>query len=1240
MLFLFLTLCGLGEFSYAAENTASRSLPFRVLDDTNTNHIGAQRAAVQDHMGFMWFGGDNGLVRYDGYSGRLFRYDSEEPNSISANLIYDLLVDDQGNLWIATVSGLNRFDPKTEVFVRYFHDPSNTNSLPSNDVRTILQDSLGRMWFGTALGLVSFDLTTGQFSRFEPLAGGPNSSDLADIWTLTEDQHQQIWVGSRLSGLFVVDTKSGETTHYRHDPTDPTSLSHVSVEVTYLDKLGKLWVGTRGGGLNKYDAAKRTFVHYRHDKNNENSIGSDFIRGIFEDSSNNFWIATDGGGLSKLDRTTGKFVSYTNQPGVFDSLKSDKIRSIYEDATGNLWFGHFPFGMSILDINATVFRNYRYNYLNPNSLSNSSILSITEDESNQLWVGTEEGLNRINLATNGVTRYLNDPNDANTLSANPALSLHKNSKGLWVGTWSGGLNMLDIETGHFKHYQFDVNDPTSISGDYIWVIYEDSHNNLWLGSETAGLNRYDPKNDNFVRYPTGTKFRSERGSNWVTAILEDSQGQFWIGTDDGLGLMDRSSGDIQYFVEDINDPHSITGNRISAILEDSSGSLWVATHGAGVNKKEQKGHNFTNYNVNDGLADNVVSGILQDQDGSLWFATSHGLSKFDPKKEVFNNYYKSDGLAGEVFNRPAYLKTSSDKLAFGSTDGLTIFSPQNQVQEVTPSVLAFTDFRILNKTVEIGVNSHLTTALNFTEEIVLDHADLVFSLEFAALNYQANDKNLYSYKLEGFDDNWSPPSLNRVATYTNLDAGEYIFTVKSLNNQAGGGERVRSMRIIVQPPPWRSWFAYTAYALIVLLIIGILSYQQLLKSRGQQRLQLALWGSGDEFWDVDLARSTVVRKNMIEEVDYSAPERWHVQSSNYIHPDDRAEISRKLALYYKGEEPVFEISYRAKTKKGGWIWLQDRGKATKYDSKGVPVRLSGTTKNIDRLKAVEEELIELNLKLETRVEQRTSELKHTAEELDRSNKYLKSAQKQIVESEKMVSLGNIVVGISHELNTPLGNAITSLTVLESRLSTLYKKVDNGTISKGVFNRFKGDATECVELVLDSLNRTTRIVDTFKLIAANRTDDQLNQKPLKALLSEAVVNVQVNSAFNAESLTIDCPDKLQLTTYNSIFIEVVMQLVENSISHAFTQSNDIVIYIEAKQQADTIKIIYQDFGKGMDKQTVNHVFDPFYTTNRGVNIGLGMHIVYNQVTHLLKGTIKCESSLDKGTRFSIELPHSL
>lgn len=1225
--------------SFASKNSSYQNFPFKVLGDKNTNHIGAQRATVQDKTGYMWFGGDNGLVRYNGYSAILFRHEVDDPGSISANLIYDLLVDSNGTLWIATVYGLNRYDAATQTFIKYFHDPDDINSLPSNDVRSILQDSKGKLWFGTALGLTSFDVVNDQFTRFEPQPTQTSEFDISDIWSLSEDDQNHIWIGCFIKGLFVLDTQTNQITHFRHDAAEPSSLSHASVQVTYRDRRGDMWIGTPGGGLNKYDPIARAFTRFRHDKNDNQSLASDYIRDIFEDHNENFWIATDGGGLSRLNRETGKFESYKNQPGVFDSLRSDKIRSIYEDRSGNLWLGHFPFGMSMLDMDSAAFRNYRHNHLDTDSLSNNSILSILEDAPGSLWVGTEAGLNYLNLQTNKVRRYLHDPKDTSTLAANPALSLHKNQQGLWVGTWSGGLNLLNLQTGKFHNYRMDVNDPNSISGDYIWVIYEDSQNNLWLGSETAGLNRYDPENDHFIRYPTGTISSSMRGSDWVTAIREDSQGNFWVGTDYGLGLMDRDSGKIEYFREDSNNPHSIKGNRVSAIVEDSKGFLWVATHGSGVNRKPPDGFQFTSFDVSNGLADNVVSGIVEDANGFIWFSTGKGLSKFDPVTESFTNFYQSNGLAGEVFNRPAYFRMSTNELAFGSTDGLTIVDPALQVENEELPPVEFIDFKILNKRVDISNDSPLKQSLELTSEIELTHEDLVFSLEFAALNYRSSENNLYSYKLAGFDDSWSPPSDQRTATYTNLDAGDYVFTVKGSNNEGKWNDKGRSIKISVLPPPWKSWPAYAFYSMVVVLIVGIISYQQILKLRDRQRLQLALWGSGDEFWDVDLIRKSVVRKNVMDAIARPNEEFWHHQDMSCIHPEDRPEIARKIDSCLTGKDDIIEVAYRAKNKSGGWVWLLDRGKATKYDAKCMPIRLSGTTKNIDRLKAAEKELIELNMQLEQRVEQRTAELKHTAEELEQSNLYLKNAQKQIIESEKMASLVSMVVGISHELNTPIGNAITTFTVLDSRLKHLYEEVAKGTLSKTIFNRFKEDAQSCATLILENLKRTSSIVDSFKLVAVNQPDNKLNQRSLKDVLDDAVINTQLKSPLNAEHVKINCPDTLMLTTYNNTLREIVMQLMENSLKHAFDEDASIMIEIEAKTLSDRIQITYQDFGKGMDEQTVNHVFDPFYTTNRGVQIGLGMHIVYNQVAHVLQGEITCDSEIEKGTRFVIELPLS-
>jgi len=1244
-LFLFFILC-IQAFS-SEDLDKKKQFRFKSIINKQIDSMGPQRDIVQDEQGFMWFGGENGLARFDGHTVKSFKHNPDDPNSLSANLVYELLIDRQGSLWVATINGLNRYDAESDVFVKYFNNPHNPDSLGNNNVRSILEYSDGSLWFGTSNGLSRMDINTGIFTHIVQPVDGKDSQGGNDVWALVEDEQGAIWIGSRRGGggLDQYNPKTNTFIHYRHNPNDPDSLSHDSAQAVYLDHQGELWVGTQGGGLNRLNRETGKFVRYQYDQDDPFSLSSNIIQDIFEDRHNNLWVATDGGGLSRFVRSSNHFDRYEHHSGNPDSLRSDKVRTFFEDSSGDLWFGHFPFGISMLDLYASSFHNFRHNPSDSKSLSNSAILAIEEDTERYLWVGTEQGLNHLDLQSREVRHYLHDPKDVLSLGANPALSILQNHQGVWVGTWSGGLSLLDPATGKFKTYRSDPDDNRSISGNNIWSIYQDTRGDLWIGTETAGLNRYNPETDNFTHYRTSFEHDGNRGSNWINTIYEDSQHNFWIGTDNGLGLMDRETGNIKYFLHNKEDPMSISANRITAIEEDKANNLWVATHGGGVNKLDSKTGTFTSYLIKHGLADNVVSGILEDEQGYLWFSTGNGLSQFDPANETFRNYDEGFGLPSVVFNRPAYLKTSNNKLLFGSTHGLTMFDPQSmEVNKEVPRIV-ITGFEILNEPVVIGaLDSPLHKAINFTDKLTLTHNHSLFSFQFNVLNYLMPEKNQYAYMLEGFDKNWNYIGNRRTAFYTNLDPGNYVFRVKGSNNERVWNETGKAIQINVLAPLWQTWWAYSLYMLIItaiFVLIGYLEYKKRQEKyhnhqatlKREEQLHLALWGSGDEFWDVNLKDSSVVRQNRLDYLDKVDINYWQLSDVNkaYIHPDDQLLIEQKINQYFTGNKDFFEVAYRAKAKKGGWLWLLDRGQVTARDINGEPLRFIGTTKNIQRLKQTEVQLLTLNQELEQRVELRTSELKE-------SHEYLKSTQSKLVESEKMASLGTLVIGVSHELNTPVGIAVTALSNLKSRLDELFEKVAAGKLSKSTFNCFRENASMSIDLGLSNMAKTASIVKSFKEISMVQGTYKFKTEMLRTLLEKSIAATLLLDNVNINDVVIKCPSALGITTYTEILLDVISQLIKNVQNYAFLPGEAVKINISVSEEKDGIVIVFADEGKGMVQEVKDHIFDPFYTTNRGSSTGLGMHVVYNQVCHLLKGSITCISEPEKGTRFTIHLPH--
>lgn len=804
---------------------------------------------LQDSRGFMWFGTDDGLNRYDGYHFTIYRHDPEDPHSISHNVVRALYEDRTGTLWIGTEGGgLNRFDRNTEQFIHYQHDPSNPKSLSHNAVSVIYEDHTSTLWIGTwGGGLDDFDRRTQTFIHYQPDQEDPESISTDQILSIYEDRAGTLWVGTWESGLERLEARAtldspGRFRHYQNDPENPDSLSHNSIWTIYEERNGMLWLGTEGGGLEKFDPKSGKCSHYRSDPEDPYSLSSDDIRVVYKDQAGTLWVGTFGGGLNKFDRQTGQFIRYLPDPSNPHSLSHEEIRTIYEDRSGMIWVGTNLGGISKFN-RKPKFISYQNDPGTANSLNDNLVFSFYEDQGGILWIGTwDGGLNRFDRKNGQFTHYQHDPKDDSSISENAIPAIYEDQRGnLWVATWDGGLNRLDRTTGHFTHYRHNPDDSASLSSDKLSWIYEDRSGALWIGTAFGDLNRFDYETQQFTRYMTDPDNTLQLTDNVIYAIYEDQTGAFWIGSNGGgFAEFDRKTGQILRYVNDPEDPASLSNNAVYALCEDQHGQLWIGTAG-GLNKFDRSTKTFRHYTVKHGLPNNVIYGILEDSRGHLWLSTNRGIAEFDPQTETSKNYTVRDGLQSNEFNDGAYYKSRSGEMFFGGVNGFNAFFPEQIKDNPHIPPVVITDFQIFNKSVPIGAmldgRTILERSIMETNALTLSYRDSVISFEFTALDYVIPQKNHYAYQLEGFDADWNYISGRRFVTYTNLPAGNYTFRVKAANNDGVWNEDGDMIRLAITPPFWETWWFQT---LAILAIAGTLSgvYYVRMQSIKMQKHQL------------------------------------------------------------------------------------------------------------------------------------------------------------------------------------------------------------------------------------------------------------------------------------------------------------------------------------------------------------------------------------------------------------------
>lgn len=788
---------------------------------------------VQDNQGFLWFGTEDGLNRYDGYQFKLFRHDPQDLHSLSSNYITTVFKDDDGQLWIGTRGGgLNRYDRQTQRFVRYVHIDNDPHSLSHNYVTALTQDARGTLWVGTrSSGLNAFDKTTGQFRHLLHNPADDNSLINNDILSLLKDRKGTLWIGTQ-GGLDGFDVDSQRFMHFKHDPKQPNSLNHDVVTSLFEDSKGQLWVGTNDG-LGLLDAKTRQFTRFIHQTDDLNSLNANKITAINEDLRGQLWVGTDGGGLNRFDHQRRQVSHYAHQPTEPFSLSDNVVRTIYLDSNGLLWTGTNGGGVNKLNSANQDFGHFKHLISDPRSLNHNAVMSVFEDSKQTLWIGTYGGgVNKLDKNESGFEYIVHNPDNANSLSHNSVWSIAGDASGkMWFGTNGGGLNLYDPDTEQFKRFMPDKSDPTSLSHSGIQSIEVDKKGRVWVGTGGGGFNLFEPKSQSFKRFVHHSDDPNSLSSNNVLTLYSDDQHILWVGTwGGGLNRYDPQTGQFTLYRHDKHDVNSISGDIITSVLQDGPNTYWISTYGGGLNKFDIKSGKFKSYRIKEGLANDAVYGVLKDATGKLWLSTNLGLSRFDPVIETFTNYDVTDGLQSNEFNGGAFFASNSGELFFGGINGFNRFYSQTIGLHQTSPKLAFSDFLLFNKSVEILAHADkftLPKAIDQLASVSLSYHQNLVSFEFAALDHHSPLKNQYRYQLEGFDDDWiSADAKIRRANYTNLPSGQYTLRVKAANADGVWNEQGISIGIDVTGPPWLSWWAYLIYgALALALVYAMVHYR-------------------------------------------------------------------------------------------------------------------------------------------------------------------------------------------------------------------------------------------------------------------------------------------------------------------------------------------------------------------------------------------------------------------------------
>ncbi|WP_337873137.1 two-component regulator propeller domain-containing protein [Ignavibacterium sp.] len=818
-------------------NILSQTIHFQKLSTSDGLSNNLVYDIIQDKAGFIWIATDNGLNRFDGYEFKVFRSSISDSNSLSDNSVWALAEDKSRKLWIGSKSGwLNCYDPVKEKFGRWYIASDITKE---NTITTIFPDD-DKIWIGTyRSGLYRFDTATNQFENWRSNHLDSTTLSYNYISSIVKDAEGHILLSTYngLTKLRKINNKIIFERFYKVDD-NPNSLSDNLIWNISIDEEDPnlLWLGT-ANHLTSYNIIQRKFRRYIIPNKENLQFGTGCGNVITEVYNDQKLLWTNSyAGLLRYNLTTSKVDRFTAEKNNPFSLPSNRINKIYRDKSGVLWIGTDN-GLAFFSLKKMKF-NYSIspdiNLLYSRELYNISINAIAVTHDNTLWIGTEKGLFYSNEAQSNLLKFseLGDANiwslcaddndnlwvgtygsgfyliipktkklinwtNLNYKTKSPSKyfvkALLADNENIWIGYWGLGLARFNYNKKDFTSFLHNNDDTASLSYDDVWVIHKDTKQRIFIGTNGGGINIYINDKDGFLHLLSDTDPKVKLGSNSIYSICEskaesnNQQTVLWIGTSNGLTKL---------------------------IINESQENVFP---------KNVKSKYYT---IADGLPDNSIKSLIEDKNGNLWIGTSSGISMLNLITGHFINFNTDDGLISNDINLSAAAILNNNIILMGSKDGLIFFHPDDiRLSYYNPPIL-FTDLRIFNQPVSVAENSILSRSIIYSNEISIPFSNNVFSISFAAIDYNSPKSIKYAYMLEGFDKDWIYVTDRRSATYTNLYPGKYLFKVKATNSDGVWSDNIKTLKVIILPPWWQSYWAVAIYILVFVLgVWGIVRFQ-------------------------------------------------------------------------------------------------------------------------------------------------------------------------------------------------------------------------------------------------------------------------------------------------------------------------------------------------------------------------------------------------------------------------------
>ncbi|MGH8076288.1 MAG: diguanylate cyclase domain-containing protein, partial [Lysobacter sp.] len=928
-------------------DAATREFYFAKLGGDRGLSQNSVTALAQDRQGFVWVGTQGGLNRYDGQRFVAYRHDSRDRASLPESYVTALAVEGERALWVGTYSQfVARLDLGTGRIRRF--------AVGANEDRArgrvmALLPRAGKLWIATMAGLEVLDPATGK--RRQVLALDPRQLGGVPWQQLLGDREGNVWHASA-AGLYRIDR------HYQATLIGPGA----ETRALWTDPLDQLWVGRKDGLFRVLSDRSLHKVWPAADADERDEAE---IRAITQAPDGQLWLSLYGSGLRRYDPLTGRTSSIEENTRIDASLPDNSINALMVDRGGMLWVGAQFRGVAIADPRGTRFKYLldTAHDLNANAAADDSIRSIRAASDGALWMGTDNArLLRYDLTADqfeDLTGILPPVNTAGNRFRRVMAIGDAGHGRLWLAT-TNGLLQLDPATRQVEDIALG-----SYGAPNLRSLLIDRRSDLWLGTQLMGALHYRRDSGRVVAYGPREGDVGRLSHPMVHAMLEDTRGRIWFGTGDGLDRLDPATGELHHFRHRSARADSLSGNLVRALHQSRDGSLWVGGH-AGLSRvvEHADGQVTFAHPLAAPLGKRpmpVVFTIAEGPGNELWLGTDTGMLRFDPRRQQVRTYKLADGLQDMEFNGGAVATLADGRLAFGGVRGLNLFAPAQMADSsYVPAV------RLLSA--RIGTEAPGDAALWQPTRLEVPDKAEILRLRVGALDFAPAADLRYRYRLEGFDKHWIDNGSLQYITYTQLPPGQYTFHAQTTNRDGAWAGKALSIPVRIQPPLWRHPLSIAAATLIGVALTLVfawrwhhrrrreLGYFEQIRVR-EERLKLALWASGEHFWDYDLVDRAMHSMRVLDSSGQT-PEigvLTQIDADHEIHGDDLPRVLETLEQHLNGTAALFLSEHRVRSAHGQWRWMRARGRVVERDTDGRALRVAGTARDITASRSAERE---------------------------------------------------------------------------------------------------------------------------------------------------------------------------------------------------------------------------------------------------------------------------------------------